>query len=171
MNGWTMSKFRLICIAITISLSACGGGTQQDKAASAALSAAQKYYYKGEFKKAAPLFQALAERGNVRAEFFLGGMYLSGTGVPQDYAQALKWSRTAATSGSTAAQFNLGKMYEQGLGVKQDNVAAHMWYSLSASSGDEQATRQRDEVAHRMSYDQIQEARKRAKAWLKAHSS
>ena len=167
-----MNNFRLACIAILISLlSACGNSSPQDKTESAALSAAQQYYYKGEFKKAAPLFQALAERGNVRAEFFLGGMYLSGTGVPQDYAQALKWSSAAAKRGSTAAQFNLGKMYEQGLGVKQDIVEAHMWYSLSASSGDEQATRQRDEVAHRMSYDQIQEARKRAKAWLQAHRS
>ena len=167
-----MNNFRLACIAILISLlSACGNSSPQDKTESAALSAAQQYYYKGEFKKAAPLFQALAERGNVRAEFFLGGMYLSGTGVSQDYAQALKWSSAAAKRGSTAAQFNLGKMYEQGLGVKQDIVEAHMWYSLSASSGDEQATRQRDEVAHRMSYDQIQEARKRAKAWLQAHRS
>jgi TPR repeat protein len=168
-----MNNIRLVCIAIILGLllSACGNGTQQDKAESAALSAAQQYYYKGEFKKAAPLFQALAERGNVQAEFFLGGMYLSGTGVPQDYAQALKWSSAAAKRGSTAAQFNLGKMYEQGLGVPQDNVQAHMWYSLSASSGDEQATRQRDEVAHKMTYDQIQEARKRAKAWLEAHNN
>ena len=138
---------------------------------SAALSAAKKHYYKGEFDQAAPLFQALAERGNVQAEFFIGGMYLAGTGVPKDYARALKWSKMAAEHGSTAAQFNLGKMYELGEGVPQDDIEAHMWFSLSASSGDEQATRMRDQVAQQMTYDQIQEARRRAKAWRAAHNT
>ena len=46
-----------------------------------------------------------------------------------------------------------------------------MWYSLSASSGDEQATRTRDQVAQRMSYDQIQKAKDLAKAWRIKHNT
>jgi uncharacterized protein len=169
----TMMRFiRLICLALAMSLfmSGCGNNSQSDKL-EAALKAAQKAYYKGDYDTAAKLFKALAERGDVQAEFFLGGMYLSGTGVPRDYAQALKWSRMAAEHGSTAAQFNLGKMYELGEGVPQDYVQAHVWFSLSASSGDEQATRMRDQMANKMTYDQIQEARRRAKAWLEAHGN
>ncbi len=166
-----MKRFiQATCLALAVVLSGCGNNAQSDKLG-AALRAAEKHYYKGEFDKAAPLFQALAERGNVQAEFFIGGMYLAGTGVPQDYAKALKWSEMAAEHGNTSAQFNLGKMYELGEGVPQDNVQAHMWYSLSASSGDEQATRTRDQVAQRMSYDQIQKAKSLARAWRVKHNT
>ena len=158
------------CLALVVVLAGCGNNAQSDKYG-AALKAAEKHYYKGEFGKAAPLFKALAEQGNVQAEFFIGGMYLAGTGVPQDYAKALKWSRMAAEHGNTSAQFNLGKIYELGQGVPQDDVQAHMWFSLSTSSGDEQATRMRDAMAQRMTYDQIQKAKALAKAWRIKHNT
>jgi TPR repeat protein len=164
MKWWIRAE----CLACAVVLAGCGGNAQPDKMG-AALKAAEQHYYKGEFAQAAPLFQALAERGDVQAEFFIGGMYLAGTGVPRDYAAALKWSRMAAEHGSTAAQFNLGKMYELGEGVPQDYVQAHMWFSLSASSGDEQATRMRDAMAQKMTYDQIQQARRQARAWQDQH--
>lgn len=165
-----MRIIQVVCFAIitSLSLSACDSHSPEGKL-EAALKAAQKDYYHGDFGTAAQLFQALAERGNVQAEFFLGDLYLSGRGVQKDYAQALKWSRAAAEHGSTAAQFTLGKIYELGLGVPQDNVQAHVWYSLSASSGDERATRKRDQMRMKMNRAQLDEARQREKAWLEAH--
>ena len=166
-----MKRFvRMVCLVTIASLSVagCGGNEQSDKL-QAALKGAQKAYYKGDFKTAARLFQALADRGNVQAEFFLGDLYLNGTGVTKDYAQALKWSRAAAEHGNTSAQFTLGKMYELGLGVPKDDVQAHVWYSLSASSGDEQATRKRDQMRLQLSGAQLAEAQKRRNAWLQAH--
>jgi TPR repeat protein len=41
-------------------------------------------------------FKKLAFRGHVKAQGCLGEMYLSGKGVPQDYAEAAKWLRKAA---------------------------------------------------------------------------
>lgn len=166
-----MRIVQAVCLAIVTSLlvSACDNHSSQSGKLEAALKGAEKAYYKGDFDSAARLFQALAERGNVQAEFFLGDLYLNGSGVPKDYAQALKWSREAADHGNTSAQFTLGKMSELGLGVPQDYVQAYVWYSLSASSGDEQATRKRDQMRLKMNGRQLDEAERRTKAWLEAH--
>ena len=56
-------------------------------------------------------------------------------GVPQNYAEALKWYRLAADQGHASAQYNLGIMYANGQGVPQDYVRAHMWFNLSAAQG------------------------------------
>ena len=50
------------------------------------------------------------------AQFNLGFMYDEGQGVPQDYAEALKWYRLAAAQGFAKAQFLLGVMYAKGRG-------------------------------------------------------
>ena len=60
-------------------------------------------------------------------------MYANGQGVPQDYAEAMKWYRKAADQGDDTAQYNLGLMYYNGRGVPQDYVAAHKWFSLAAA--------------------------------------
>ena len=55
-----------------------------------------------------------AARGDAVAQYKLGAMYDTGQGVPQDYAEALKWYRLSADQGDAMAQFNLGLMYENG---------------------------------------------------------
>ena len=51
------------------------------------------------------------------AQSILGVMYANGRGVPQDYAEAVKWYRLAADQGDAEAQHNLGVMYASGEGV------------------------------------------------------
>ena len=70
------------------------------------------------------------------------------------------------------AQANLGVMYEFGHGVPQDLVRAHMWFSLSAAGFPASeaknrgiATRNRDEIAARMTPEQLAEAHKLLRAW------
>ena len=63
-------------------------------------------------------------------------MYDNGQGVPQDYAEAVKWYRLAAEQGDVAAQYNLGIMYDNGDGVPQDYKEAVKWYRLAAEQGD-----------------------------------
>ncbi len=48
-----------------------------------------------------------AEAGNANAQFNLGSMYETGSGVRQDYAEAAKWYRKAAERGDARAQYNL----------------------------------------------------------------
>ena len=57
-------------------------------------------------------------------------------GVPQNYAEAVRWYRKAADQGYADAQFNLGNMYAKGLGVPQDSAEAVHWYYEAADSGD-----------------------------------
>ena len=44
-----------------------------------------------------------AEQGYAWSQFGLGGAYFSGEGVPQDYAEAVKWFRAAEQDHAEAA--------------------------------------------------------------------
>ena len=48
----------------------------------------------------------------------------NGYGVPQDYAEAVKWYRLAAEQGYARAQYNLGVMYDNGRGVLKTSKEA-----------------------------------------------
>ena len=60
-------------------------------------------------------------------------------------------------------------MYDYGRGVPQDYVQAHKWYNLAASntSGEdrEQAVKNRDLIAEKMTSEQIAEAQRLAREW------
>src|SRR5712692_8709765 len=77
-----------------------------------------------------------AAQGDAEAQFSLGIMYANGQGVPQDYAEALKWFRLAAAQGIAKAQNSLGSIYANGQGVPQDSAEALKWFRLAAAQGD-----------------------------------
>ena len=106
------------------------------------------------------------------AQSNLGVMYANGQGVPQDYAEAVKWYRKAAEQGDAAAQYNLGLMYANGQGVPQDYVQAYKWISIAAAhlpASDSKrltlAAEKRSELEARMTSAQIAEAQRFASAW------
>jgi TPR repeat protein len=72
------------------------------------------------------------------------------TGVPVNYAEAVKWYSKAAEQGHAAAQSNLGLMYVLGIGVPEDYVKAHMWFSISKANGDGTAAKGLANVKKRM---------------------
>ena len=82
--------------------------------------------------KAAEWYRKSADRGNVNAQFNLGGMYYKGEGVTQDYTKALKWFSKAAEQGHVFAQIYLGNMYRYGEGVTKDYKKAIYWYTQAA---------------------------------------
>ena len=106
--------------------------------------------------------KALADQGDAQAQFNLALMYYEGEGVPQDYAEAIKWFRKAAEQGLAAAQFTLALMYATGQGVPQDYVESYVWNSLAAASGFEDAIHNRDIVAKQLSPADLGAAKKRA---------
>lgn len=120
-------------------------------------------YNKQDYKAALLLFKNSAQQGNAKAQSFLGFLYDKGEGVPQDYAEAVKWYRLAAQQGSVAGQMKLGLMYFYGQGVPQDHVKAHLWLNLAAASGGVFPGLVRDEVAVKMTPQQIAEAQKLAR--------
>ena len=79
--------------------------------------------------------RARAEAGEADAQFNLGVMYDNGEGVPQNYAEAMRWYRLAAEQGHAEAQGTLGIMYGTGEGVPQDYAEAVRWYELAAEQG------------------------------------
>jgi TPR repeat protein len=111
---------------------------------------ATKAYYRGDYETAYRLIKPLAEQGLPEAQFNLGLMYDKGQGVPQDYAEAVKWYRKAAEQGNAKAvksyrkaaeqgnaeaQFNLGLMYDKRQGVPQNYAEAAKWYRRAAEQG------------------------------------
>ena len=88
--------------------------------------------------------------------------FLAGQGVPQDYAEAVKWYRLAADQGFAAAQFNLGTMYYNGQGVPKDLVEAYAWWFISAAGGDADAANNRNVAASELTPDQLSQTQKRA---------
>jgi TPR repeat protein len=80
-----------------------------------------------------------AAQGEAEAQNNLGLRYYKGQGVPQDYAEALKWFRLAAAQGDSHAQTSLGVMYSQGNGIPQDYAEALKWYRLAAAQGNAMA--------------------------------
>ncbi len=111
---------------------------------------ATKAYHSGDYETAYWLIKPLAEAGLPEAQLNLGLLYEKGQGVPQDYAEALKWNRKAAEQGNAKAlewfhkaaeqgnadaQFHLGLMYDKRLGVAQDYAEAVKWYREAAEQG------------------------------------
>ena len=65
----------------------------------------------------------LAEQEDADAQYNLGYRYVTGIGVPQDRAEAVRWLRLAADQGHTQAEDFLGRMPPMGSQRATDNVA------------------------------------------------
>ncbi len=80
-----------------------------------------------------------AEAGDIEAQTKLGALYVVGDGVPQSYAEGLKWLRMASDQGYASAQFLLAGMYADGKGVTKDTREAVKWFRKAAEQGDDGA--------------------------------
>ncbi len=84
----------------------------------------------------------------------------------EDYPTALKVWKPLAELGHAGAQNHLGIMYYFGHAVAQDYVLAHMWTNIAVVNGDPTAEKLRDDVARRMTPDQIADAERMAQEWM-----
>jgi uncharacterized protein len=119
----------------------------------------------------------LAEKGEGWAQCYLGFLYAVGHGVPQDDKAAAEWYRKAAEQGVALCQLLVGLEYAKGGAVPQDDVQAYMWFELAAAafpqgskdpqerSNHDQAVKNRDIAAGRMTQAQIEEAQRLAREW------
>ncbi len=92
-------------------------------------------------------------------------MYSKGQGVPQDYAEAMKWYRLAAEQGFALAQSNLGEMYINGEGVRRNYVQGYMWLGLAAKHGDKDAVLPQGQLEMEMTPGELAEAERLARGW------
>ena len=70
---------------------------------------------------------------------YLGWMYDEGRGVPQNYAEAVKWWRKAAEQGNEGTQIRLALMFRHGWGVSKNVAEAVKWYRKAAEQGNADA--------------------------------
>jgi len=91
---------------------------------------------RGDSAGALQLYKLAASKGSSDAENAIAGLYAGGeAGLPQDYAQAMRWYRISADHGNQWAQLNIGYSYYLAMGVPHDDVEAMRWYRLSAAQG------------------------------------
>ena len=98
--------------------------------------AGEAAFERGDYANAYRELRPLAEQGGAGAQHYLGTMYATGRGVPQNIAKAVKWYRKAADQGYADALSSLAWMYVSGSGVPQDYAEAAKWYRRAAEQGD-----------------------------------
>ena len=80
-----------------------------------------------------------AAQGFADAQYQLGMLYESGSGVTRNLAEAVRWYRKAAEQGHAGAQFRLGECCYWGLGMQPDRAEAVKWYRKAAEQGHAEA--------------------------------
>ena len=106
-----------------------------------------------------------SEQGDAELQCNLTLDHIRGNGVPQDYAEAVKWYRLVAEQGDADAIFKLGSSYYNGIGVPRDDVLAYMWLNIAAVSGIENSKTYMANLSKRMTPEQIAEAQKLSREW------
>jgi TPR repeat protein len=119
---------------------------------------------------AAEWFQRAADQGNAMAQYNLGVSYGEGLGVTKDDKKAAAWFRRAAEQGMPYAQLNLGILYAEKRGVEPDDVEAVKWlelaiFALPAGGARSDAARVLQQVADRLTDEQLIDARSRERDW------
>jgi hypothetical protein len=122
-----------------------------------------------DYVSASWIFIPLAEQGDPAAQNYLGFMFETGRGVPQNYTEAAMWYRRSAEQGYGAAQYSLGLLYDKGFGVPRDVMEANKWLNLSTAIASprerERRARIRDAVTTKMLRGEIAGSRQRALEW------
>jgi serine/threonine protein kinase len=93
----------------------------------------------GQPKEAVDLFRKAADLGESRAMQDLGEIFMEGTVVAKNDAEAAKWFRKGADKGNTSAMLFLGGMYRLGDGVEQSDTDAANWFRKAADAGNSAA--------------------------------
>jgi TPR repeat protein len=101
----------------------------------AGMAEAMSAYRQADYAEAARHMRPLAERGEAKAQFWLGRLHASGRGVPKDHQEAMRWFERAGGQGHVMAQLSLGVMYEKGYSRQHGYGAAMAWYRKAAVRG------------------------------------
>ena len=88
-----------------------------------------------DYKKSAQIYQELAEKGNVLAQYETGCSYFIGRGVRQKDDIARRFLCMAAAQNYSLAQVLLGNIYWNGIGTAVDYTQAVLYYRAAADNG------------------------------------
>jgi hypothetical protein len=110
-----------------------------------------------------------ADQGHAEAMCNIAIMHANGWGVPQSDAEAFKWYGLAAERGFAMAQINLATMLSDGYWEVQDKVEAYKWLSIASEMGEISAGAKRDELAEKMTPEQIAAADTLTLGWMETY--
>lgn len=96
--------------------------------------AASDWLHQGNYEKAVPALQALAQDGNAWAMREIGWLFANGRGVAADSHKALGWFFEAAIAGDERSMLILGTSFSRGYGVERDDDLARAWLQLAGES-------------------------------------
>ena len=63
--------------------------------------------------------------------------------------------------------YRVGLVYAEGIGIDADLVTAHKWLNLAVARGFSGAKEARQEMADRMTSEEVAEAQKAAREWMR----
>lgn len=116
----------------------------------------------GDYAKAFKIVKPYADQGDTGAQGLVASHYYNGEGVPQDFAEALKWYKLAAHNES--GYYQMGSIYEhEHKMVKKNLILAYMWYKLAEDNGHYSVKEQLRGIANDMTQEQIATAKKLAR--------
>lgn len=81
------------------------------------------------------LLQNAADKGDARAQAYLGRMYSKSKGIKNDDALAFIWFEKAALQGDSSGENGLGAAYSMGRGVAKNEATALKWFQKAADQG------------------------------------
>ena len=103
------------------------------------LTQAEHAFRAGDDPAAAKLFDALADKNNSTAQYWLGHLTELGLGVPRDPTKAIDLYKKAAEQNVDAAELRLGEIYLDGNLVPPDFTQAKTYLEKSAYQGNPRA--------------------------------
>lgn len=82
------------------------------------------------------VLEKAAQRGDAKAQYRIGMMYLKGDGVDENSRVGVDWLESAAKLGDKNAAAELGWCYLKGIGVPRANgTRAFEWFSMAVGEG------------------------------------
>jgi len=121
-------------------------------------------------------YSLAADQGMQEARYQKGHILLfgcQGTGLDQKVApnpaEGLKFTFLAATNRHSGACLDMGRALKDGIGCRPDPVIAYAWYSLCADAGDTPSHAAMNELALRISTEDIRLALARARDMKAGH--
>jgi hypothetical protein len=133
-----------------------------------------------DWLKSRKWYAKAAGQGSLRAVNALGYICeTGGFGVAKDERRAVKYYQRAAIAEDVKGAVNLGRMYLDGTGVQKDVTEAYKWFYLASQLGGgsgnhyleqlEGRAGYGDYMGHPLTYQQMQEAIRRAKEFQREH--
>ena len=111
------------------------------------------------------------EQGHAGASCNLATMYQNGWGVPVSEEEAMRLYVLAADQGVAEAMVALGRYFAMDFSDAYDPVKAYKWFSLAALANDIGATSNRDDVAGKLTAEQMVDGNAMVDLWSTEHAA